>query len=82
MARTLTDAVICLGALTGTDPADSKTLLSAGHSLTDYTKFLVKDALKGKRIGLVTTATIYDATPAAFSIHAKSRRDSAIVTFR
>ena len=31
---------------------------------------------KGKRTGLVTTATIYDATPAAFSIHAKSRRDS------
>jgi alkaline phosphatase len=30
----------------------------------------------GKRIGLVTTATIYDATPAAFSINAKSRRDS------
>ena len=31
---------------------------------------------KGKRIGLVTTATVYDATPAAFSIHARSRRDS------
>ena len=30
----------------------------------------------GKRIGLVTTATVYDATPAAFSINAKSRRDS------
>jgi alkaline phosphatase len=30
---------------------------------------------KGKRIGLVTTATVYDATPAAFSVHAKSRRD-------
>jgi len=30
---------------------------------------------KGKRIGLVTTATVYDATPAAFSLHAKSRRD-------
>jgi alkaline phosphatase len=29
-----------------------------------------------KRIGLVTTATVYDATPAAFSINAKSRRDS------
>ena len=28
---------------------------------------------QGKRIGLVTTATIYDATPAAFSIHAMSR---------
>jgi alkaline phosphatase len=31
---------------------------------------------KGKRIGLVTTATVYDATPAAFSVHARSRRDS------
>ena len=31
---------------------------------------------QGKRIGLVTTATIYDATPAAFSVHAKSRDDS------
>jgi len=30
----------------------------------------------GKRIGLVTTATVYDATPAAFSVNAKSRRDS------
>jgi alkaline phosphatase len=30
----------------------------------------------GKRIGLVTTATVYDATPAAFSINARSRRDS------
>jgi alkaline phosphatase len=29
----------------------------------------------GKRIGLVTTATVYDATPAAFSLNAKSRRD-------
>lgn len=30
----------------------------------------------GKRIGLVTTAAVYDATPAAFALHAKSRRDS------
>jgi alkaline phosphatase len=30
----------------------------------------------GKRIGLVTTATVYDATPAAFGLHAESRRDS------
>ncbi|MFN7086666.1 MAG: alkaline phosphatase [Burkholderiales bacterium] len=30
----------------------------------------------GKRIGLVTTAAVYDATPAAFSLHARSRRDS------
>jgi alkaline phosphatase len=31
---------------------------------------------KGKRIGLISTATIYDATPAAFSMNSKSRRDS------
>jgi alkaline phosphatase len=30
----------------------------------------------GKRIGLVTTAAVYDATPAAFALHSKSRRDS------
>lgn len=34
---------------------------------------------QGKRIGLVTTAEIYDASPAAFSVHAKSRRDAASI---
>lgn len=33
----------------------------------------------GKRIGLVTTAEIYDASPAAFSVHAKSRRDAGAI---
>lgn len=31
--------------------------------------------LSGRRVGLVTTATVFDATPAAFSVHARSRRD-------
>jgi alkaline phosphatase len=30
---------------------------------------------RGKRIGLATTATVYDASPAGFSMNAKSRRD-------
>jgi alkaline phosphatase len=30
----------------------------------------------GKRIGLLTTAEVYDASPAAFAAHAKSRRDA------
>ena len=30
---------------------------------------------RGKRIGLVTTATVYDATPAAFALNARSRGD-------
>lgn len=52
MARTLTDAVVCLGALVGVDASDSKTLDSKGKYLTDYTPFLKKEGLKGKRIGV------------------------------
>jgi alkaline phosphatase len=33
----------------------------------------------GKRIGLVTTAEIYDATPAAFSVNASNRRNSQAI---
>ncbi len=54
MARTVTDAAICLGALTGADPDDSKTSTSAEHALQDYTPFLKNDGLKGKRIGYYT----------------------------
>jgi len=53
MGRTVTDIAICLGSLTGIDPADSKTLASAGNFKTDYTQFLKPDGLKGKRIGLL-----------------------------
>ncbi|HEY3388093.1 MAG TPA: amidase, partial [Prolixibacteraceae bacterium] len=52
MARTVRDAAICLGALVGVDSADVKTIASKGQFYTDYTKFLNKDGLKGKRIGL------------------------------
>jgi len=52
MGRTVEDAAICLSALTGVDSTDSKTLASKGRSQIDYTKYLIKDGLKGKRIGL------------------------------
>jgi len=54
MARTVRDAALCLGALTGIDTRDVATNESAGKSLTDYTQFLKKDGLKGKKIGLWT----------------------------
>jgi amidase len=54
MARTVRDAAICLGALVGIDSEDKKTLASEGKSHRDYTAFLNKDGLKGKRIGLWT----------------------------
>lgn len=51
MARTVRDAAICLGAMTGVDQADGMTLASDGKSYTDYTQFLQDNALEGKRIG-------------------------------
>jgi amidase len=53
MGRTVEDAAITLGALTGVDSSDAKTLASSGKSFTDYTRFLKKDGLNGKRIGLL-----------------------------
>lgn len=53
MCRTVEDAAICLGAMTGIDPLDAKTLASEGKFLNDYTKALKMDGLKGKRIGIV-----------------------------
>ncbi|WP_138430654.1 amidase [Fodinibius saliphilus] len=54
MARTVTDAAIALGTMVGIDQVDSKTLKSEGNFVNDYTKFLNKDGLKGKRIGFWT----------------------------
>jgi len=55
MARTVTDAAILLGALTGIDPEDSITRESEGKAYKDYTKFLDKNGLNGKRIGIEKT---------------------------
>jgi len=52
MCRTLRDAAIMLGALTGVDPEDSATAESQGKSFTDYTQFLDANGLKGARIGV------------------------------
>jgi amidase len=53
MGRTVEDVAITLGTLTGIDSSDSKTIDSEGKYQTDYTKFLMKDGFKGKRIGLL-----------------------------
>jgi amidase len=52
MTRTVADAVLILGALTGQDPRDPMTNESRGNSATDYTRFLDKDGLKGVRLGI------------------------------
>jgi amidase len=52
MARTVRDAAILLGALTGVDPHDGATRASAGRSMTDYTSALDRNGLRGARIGV------------------------------
>jgi len=52
MARTVRDAAILLGALTGIDPRDAATADSRGHARTDYASGLDRNALRGARIGV------------------------------
>ncbi|MDX6444216.1 MAG: amidase [Blastocatellia bacterium] len=52
MCRTVADAAILLGALTGVDSRDSATKATAGKSFADYGKFLDANGLKGARIGV------------------------------
>jgi amidase len=52
MARSVTDAAILLGAMTGIDSLDSVTAASRNHVHADYTQFLERDGLRGARIGV------------------------------
>ena len=52
MARTVTDAAILLGVMTGVDKLDSATTSSRKRAVKDYTKFLDYEGLKGARIGV------------------------------
>ena len=56
MCRTVRDAAILLGALTGVDPDDSATAVSNGKFFKDYTQFLNAGGLKGARIGVLRKA--------------------------
>ena len=52
MCRTVRDAAILLGALTGVDSDDEATASSAGKSQTDYAQYCDPAGLKGARIGV------------------------------
>ena len=52
MCRTVHDAAVLLGALTGVDPEDSATNASAGKAQTDYAQFCDPNGLEGARIGV------------------------------
>ena len=73
-----------------TDSAAAATAMSTGFKTNNGMTGVTPDGkpartmmqvakASGKRIGLVTTATVYDASPAAFSVHARSRRDTETI---
>jgi amidase len=53
MTRTVRDAAILLGVLAGSDPKDAATREADVQREADYTRFLVKDGIKGARLGVV-----------------------------
>jgi amidase len=52
MTRTVEDAAVILGVLSGSDPNDKSTLLRPATLPRDYTQFLDPHGLKGSRIGI------------------------------
>ncbi|MDE3156491.1 MAG: amidase [Acidobacteriota bacterium] len=56
MARTVEDAVAVFQVIAGGDPDDPATKAAAGHPIPDYSKSLVRDGLKGARIGVLRQA--------------------------
>ncbi|WP_025156524.1 amidase family protein [Leifsonia aquatica] len=62
IARSVTDAAVALDAVTGVDAADPITAEQAGKVPASYTAALDPAALKGKRIGIVTSMLGSNAT--------------------
>jgi amidase len=52
MTRTVEDAAVLLSVLAGIDEKDAYTQRSIGKIPSDYTQFLNKDGMRGKRIGI------------------------------
>jgi amidase len=84
MARTVTDAAILLGALTGIDPRDDATESSRGQSHGDYTQFLGPNGLRGARIGVARRffqAGALDAPLLEAALNAMKQLGATLVDF-
>jgi amidase len=82
MARTVTDAALLLGALAGTDPRDPATKDADRKGHHDYTPYLVRDGLRGARIGVVRNRLFGYSPPAdrlAEAAIADMKRQGAVV---
>ncbi len=62
MARTVEDAVTVFQVVVGSDPADPVTAAASAHLPQNYAASLVRDGLKGARIGVLRFAYERDST--------------------
>ncbi|WP_258374637.1 amidase family protein [Curtobacterium sp. MCPF17_001] len=72
LARSVTDAAVALDAVTGVDAADPVTEGQTGKVPTSYTQFLDPTALRGKRIGYVTSMVGTNRTTARLFAQAQA----------
>jgi len=64
MTRTVADAALLLGAMAGSDPADTATRAADARGRRDYSASLVRTGLRGARIGVVRNR-LFGSSPAA-----------------
>lgn len=76
IARSVTDAAVALDAVTGVDAADPITAEQQGHVPASYTAALDPTALKGKRIGIVTSMLGSNATVTRLWAAAKAKLEA------
>jgi Asp-tRNA(Asn)/Glu-tRNA(Gln) amidotransferase A subunit family amidase len=62
MARSVADAVAVFQVIVGEDPDDAATAAARGHSRENYSAALVRDGLRGARIGILRQAYERDTT--------------------
>ncbi len=84
MARTVSDAVAVFQVVAGEDPADPATQAAHGRPIPNYAANLVRDGLKGARLGVLTQAYSTPTTdPEILSVFATAiddlRRQGATV---
>lgn len=76
MTRTVKDGAKLFNVVVGYDPKDPMTELGKGKRKKDYTDYLDKDALKGKRIGVLRSLVFTeDADPAITALFIQAVED-------
>ena len=75
MCRTVADATKVMEAMTGFDPLDSVTQYSNGKIPDSYRQYLLKDGLRGARIGILRTLSENDPDPEIKALFEQSITD-------